>query len=109
MNLILFPYELEEETKQKIIKNYKEKESPGNTEYHISEYSAGTLGRSFIDLKELYNINNLVCIAYKKEIKKTGRAFDWMKCGLDKEKVRIIELEGDKEKDRSKLEMFLEE
>src|SRR6056297_2403423 len=104
LNLILLPEYLDKNKIERIQDRYKGRKCKDNIDYHVLTYSEGTLMRSIIDVKESYDINELTFIAYRKEIEKAGRAVKWLKCGLDSNSVRIIELEGDSEKDNSKLE-----
>jgi len=107
LNLVLFPNDLDEKMKKRIRKIYNKKSNYEKEDYHVSEYSKGALMRNFIDLKSIYNIRDMVCIAYKKDIQNAGRAVKWMKCGMSKENFKLVQLEN-KKQDFSKLERFLE-
>lgn len=107
INLVLLPDYLNENTLERIKDHYGNKEN--NSDYHVSTYPEGALVRGFWDSKELFDINELVCVASKEELKNYERTLDILKCGLSRDKMKFIELEGDKDKDNSKLENLLNE
>lgn len=109
LNLVLLPDYLDREYIERIKEKYKEKNNEASIDYHVSTYPRGDLKGSFIYSKASFDINEFICIAYKEDIKKAGRAVKWLNCGLDENKVNIIELEGEKEKDDSKLENLLKQ